>query len=105
MAWYRMLGFEPEYFPPGFCILHRDGIQLFIQQHDGYTRPDDPGAREREAWSVYIDTDDLAALFEEFSRAPNVTIARLPCAQPYGKIEFDVLDLNGYRLVFAQGLK
>jgi hypothetical protein len=31
-----------------------------------------------------------------------VTITRPPTAQHYGQIEFDVLDPNGYLLVFAQ---
>ena len=102
MAWYQRLGFEARYFPPGFAILRRDAIEIFLQQQPGYVRPDDPGARERQAWNVYIETDNVTALFDEFSRLPGVTIARPLCRQEYGAIEFDVLDLNGYRLVFAR---
>jgi hypothetical protein len=54
--------------------------------------------------NVYIDTDDVAALYDELSRLPDVTIARTPCRQDYGQIEFDVIDPNGYRLVFAQAI-
>src|SRR5690349_15799002 len=63
MAWYERLGFEARYFPPGFAILRRDDVEIFLQHHDGYVRPDDPGAREREAWNVYIETVNVEALF------------------------------------------
>lgn len=56
MRWYETnLGFSAEYYPPGFCILSRDAVSIFLQQQPGYVRPDDPGARAREAWSVYIE--------------------------------------------------
>jgi hypothetical protein len=102
MSWYRDIGFEAHYFPPGFCILRRDGVAIFLQVHDGYIRPDDPGARERGAWSAYIETDNVNALFDEFSKGPRVKITRTPSPQPYGQIEFEVMDPNGYVLVFAQ---
>ena len=44
----------------------------------------------------------VGALFDELSQLPNVKIARPICPQEYGQIEFDIFDLNGYRLVFAQ---
>jgi len=105
MQWYRLLGFEPEYYPPGFAILHRDDIEIFLQQQPGYVAPDDPGRRARQAWNVYIVTDDVKSLFEEYSARPEVKIARPLCPQDYGMTEFDVIDLNGHRLVFAQPLK
>ena len=102
MEWYRRLGFEPEYYPPGFAILRRDEIEIFLQQQPGYVAPDDAGRRKRQAWNVYITTDNVKALYEEYSASPGVTISRPLCPQEYGMLEFDVTDLNGYRLVFAQ---
>ena len=102
MEWYKRLGFRPEYHPPGFAILHRDEIRIFLQQQREYAAPDDPGRREREAWNVYITTDDVTALYEEYSALPGVRISRHLCRQEYGMMEFDVMDLNGHRLVFAQ---
>jgi hypothetical protein len=64
--------------------------------------PDDPGRHERNAWNVYIITDDVKALCEEFSSSAGVKISRQLCPQEYGMLEFDVMDLNGHRLVFAQ---
>jgi hypothetical protein len=101
MEWYERLGFESEYYPPGFAILRRGEIEIFLQQHPGYVSPDDPGRRARDAWDVYITTDNLQALYEEYSSA-GVTISRPLCPQEYGMMEFDVIDLNGRRLVFAE---
>src|SRR5262245_10633846 len=102
MEWYKRLGFESQYYPPGFAILRRDEIEIFLQQQPGYAAPDDPGRRERHAWNVYIVTDNVNALYEEYSSAPGVKISRPLGAQDYGMMEFDVIDLNGHRLVFAQ---
>jgi hypothetical protein len=102
MAWYENLGFEAEYYPPGFAILRRDDIEIFLQQQPGHIAPNDPGRDERDAWNVYIVTDNVEALFHEYSSRPGVTISRPLCPQEYGMTEFDVIDLNGHRLVFAQ---
>ena len=105
MAWYKQLGFDSHYYPPGFAILRRDGIEIFLQQQPGYTPPDDPGRHEREAWNIYIITDDVKSLYAEFSALPEVKISRPLCPQAHGMLEFDILDLNGHRLVFAQPTK
>lgn len=102
MEWYKQLGFNAEYYPPGFAILRRDDVEIFLQQQPGYVAPDDPGRREREAWNVYIVTDNVKALYQEYSALSGVTISRPLCRQEYGMLEFDVMDLNGHRLVFAQ---
>jgi hypothetical protein len=102
MEWYKRLGFKSESYPPGFAILSRDEIQIFLQQQPWYVAPDDPGRRERHAWNVYIITDDVKALYEEYSALPGVKISRQLCRQDYGMLEFDVMDLNRHRLVFAQ---
>ncbi len=61
-----------------------------------------PGRRERHAWNVYIMTDNVKALYDEYSALPGLKISRQLSAQDYGMMEFDVMDLNGHRLVFAQ---
>jgi hypothetical protein len=102
MDWYKQLGFESRYFPPGFAILQRDDVEIFLQQQPGYVAPDDPGRRERDAWNLYIVTDNVKALYDEYSALTGVLISRQLCEQDYGMTEFDVMDLNGYRLVFAE---
>ena len=105
MEWYKQLGFKSEYHPPGFAILRRDDIEIFLQQQPGYVAPDDPGRRKRQAWNVYILTNNVQALYEEYLALPEVKISRPLCPQEYGMMEFDVMDLNGHRLVFAQPIR
>ena len=102
IPWYQALGFEAVYFPPGFCILRRDSIQIFLQHQEGYTRPGEPLRREREAWDLYVETDNVMGLFEDLSRLPDVKILRPPCKQDYGQTDFEIADPNGYVLVFSQ---
>jgi Glyoxalase-like domain len=102
MPWYQPLGFEAVYFPPGFCILRRDAIQIFLQHQPGYTRPHEPLRSEREAWDLYIETDNVRGLFEDFSQMPGIKIIRGLCKQEYGQTEFEIVDPNGYVLVFSQ---
>jgi len=104
MEWYTQLGFASEYYPPGFAILRRDEVEIFLQQEPGYVVPDDLGRRKRQAWNVYIITDNVKGLYEEYSALPGVKISRQLCPQDYGMMEFDVMDLNGHRLVFAQAI-
>jgi hypothetical protein len=47
-------------------------------------------------------TDDVKKLYQEYSALPGVEISRQLCPQDYGMLEFDVMDLNAHRLVFAQ---
>jgi hypothetical protein len=105
MEWYKRLGFESEYYPPGFAILRRDAIEIFLQQQPGYLAPDDAGRRKRHAWNLYVVTDNVKGLYDEYSALPGVTISRALCPQDYGMMEFDVIDLNGHRLVFAQPIE
>jgi len=104
MEWYKQLGFDSEYYPPGFAILRRDEVEIFLQQRPEYGPPDDPGRGKRRAWNVYIVADEGKALYEEYSALPGVQIGRPLCPQDYGMMEFDVMDLNGHRLVFAQAI-
>ena len=81
MAWYKQLGFAAEYYPPGFAILRRDDVEIFLQQQPGYSAPDDPGRHQREAWNLYVVVDDVKALFAEFSAIPGINIPRPLCPQ------------------------
>src|SRR5216683_1689950 len=72
MEWYEQLGFRSDYYPPGFAILRRDDIEIFLQQQPGYVAPEDLGRRKRHAWNVYIVTDDVRALYAEYLALPEV---------------------------------
>jgi hypothetical protein len=70
IEWYKRLGFESEYYPPGFAVLRRDDIEIFLQQQPAYVAPDDAGRRKRQAWNLYIVTDNVKTLYEEYSALP-----------------------------------
>lgn len=82
-------------------MLRRDDIQILVQHYPGYVSREDAGRKSRHAWDIYIYTDDVKALYAEYSALTGVKIPRA-CRQPYGMLEFDVIDLNGHRLAFAQ---
>ena len=107
MQWYvSSLGFSaqatPESAPHHFCILRRDEVTIFLQQLDGYRKPDLYDQRVGGVWNVYIHTQGVRDLYESLSRRGDVTIIESLCHQPYGQTEFVVRDPNGYALVFAE---
>jgi uncharacterized glyoxalase superfamily protein PhnB len=107
MLWYSAeLGFQARAVPPkpphAFCILSRDGVRIFLQQLDGYEPPDHYEARKGGVWSVYLQTDAVASLYETLSESENVTILEPLEHMPYGQTEFVIRDPNGYVIVLAQ---
>ena len=108
--YYRdVLGFSFERFwgePPCFCMVERGGVVIMISQveKDVPLRPNDRASREGGAWDAYVWVKDADALHAEFV-AKGAKIARALCDQEYGCRDFDVLDLNGYRLCFGHNLR
>jgi catechol 2,3-dioxygenase-like lactoylglutathione lyase family enzyme len=107
IPWYvANLGFVADPFPAApphtFCVLDRDGVTILLQQLDGHVKPDLYARRDGGVWDVYVDTVGVAALYEELSRRPDVRVVRAPHRQPYGNVELEVADPNGYVLVFAE---
>lgn len=100
-----VLGFSFERFwgdPPAFCMVRRGGIVIMLSQHgpDGAMRPNhtvDPGS---DAWDAYIWVEDADALHAEL-KSRGAAIVRGLCDQRYGCRDFEVEDLNGYRLCFG----
>jgi uncharacterized glyoxalase superfamily protein PhnB len=107
MRWYReALGFEadpvPKTPPHDFCVLRRDGVEIFLQQLTGYQRPDVYAEREGGVWNAYLHTEDVRALYHAVRARPDVTLIQPLHRQPYRQTEFEVRDPNGYVLVFAE---
>jgi hypothetical protein len=92
----------PELPPHHFCILTRDDVTIFLQQLDGYSKPDLYDRREGGVWSAYIQTAGVRELFDQLSRVQDVTFLEPLSHQPYGQTEFVIRDPNGYALVFAE---
>ena len=107
MQWYSgTLGFHadavPESPPHHFCILKKDNVEIFLQQLDGYRKPDLYHKRDGGVWSVYLRMQGVHELFHQLSKLKEVTGLEPLCHQPYGQTEFVIKDPNGYALVFAE---
>jgi predicted enzyme related to lactoylglutathione lyase len=91
--------------PPSFCMVRRAGIIVMLSHLGGTdaVRPNSAVDPEREAWDAYIWVSDADALHAEFA-ARGAKITRDPCTQVYGCRDFDIEDLNGYRLCFGHPL-
>ena len=107
-SWYRdKLGFTYERIwgePPSFVMVRRAGMTIMLKHVGrGLSRPNHTVDPERMSWDAYIWIEDADALYAEFKQK-GVRIAREICDQEYGCRDFDVEDLNGYRLCFGQDL-
>ena len=104
--YYRdVLGFRYDRFwgePESFCMVRRGGIVIMLAQieHARDVRPNNRVDRAGGAWDAYVWVDDADALHAEYL-AKGATIARAICDQEYGCRDFDVVDINGYRLCFG----
>jgi catechol 2,3-dioxygenase-like lactoylglutathione lyase family enzyme len=110
IRWYEAnLGFKANAFPPSpphaFAILMRDEVDIMLQQLDGYVKPDLYSKRAGGVWNVYIRVTDLFQFYVDVKEHPDVRIIQRLHRQPYGQDEFEVMDPNGYVLVFAEAVK
>lgn len=104
------LGFQFERFwgeGPDFTMVYRRGITIMLSRVEG-ARPQPNGrvagvGGDDAPWDAYIWVDDADALFAEY-QAAGVRIVRPICDQPYQCRDFDIEDLNGYRLCFGHDL-
>src|SRR5262249_56580019 len=98
--------FPADPFPPPpphvFCILRRDDVEIMLQQLPGYRTPSVYQQRAGGVWNVYLRVDGVRALYDELSRRDDVAMISRLRRQPYGQLEFEVGDPNGYVLVFAE---
>lgn len=108
-AYYRdQLGFSFERIwgePPSFCMVQRAGTVVMLKElpAPGGARPNRVADAEGELWDAYFWVEDADALHAEYA-AKGVEIVRGLCSQGYGCRDFDVEDLNGYRLCFGHSI-
>jgi hypothetical protein len=103
------LGFAYERFwgePATFCMVYRSGIIIMLSEADTKeaVSPNRLRESEGEAWDAYVWIDDADALIQEY-RQRGVKIARDICDQPYGMRDFDIEDMNGYRICFGHDIE
>jgi catechol 2,3-dioxygenase-like lactoylglutathione lyase family enzyme len=107
MRWYaERLRFTPSPYPETppytFCILRHGGVEIMLQQLDGYEKPDLYGRRNGGVWDLYLRVQDVRALSDALAGADDVTVLEPLCPQFYGMTEIVVRDPDGYVIVLAQ---
>jgi catechol 2,3-dioxygenase-like lactoylglutathione lyase family enzyme len=106
IAWYtNVLGFSanpfPDHPPYSFAILRLDGVELMLQcQEDDSSRHTSP----RPGWAVYLRMKGGRLLELAEVVRNHTSILRGPERAFYGQVEFEVADLDGYRLCLAEVL-
>lgn len=105
LAWYRdNLGFTPDPFPAEppfeFCILRRDLTELMLRRSPSPV----PRVRDAYVWDVYIRLagQELTDLLDHARR--RTPLVRGPEVMPYGQVEFELEDPDGYRVCVAEVL-
>ena len=104
-AWYRdHLGFEtagifPPQGPASWASLQRDDAEIMLQRLKGYRKENVYERRDGGVWDAYLRLTGVAKLYDTVKGKPFVkkTLER----EPYGDWDFEVVDLNGYVLVFG----
>ena len=95
--------------PPCFCMVRRAGVTIMLSElargKDESRTPSPPNPNGRvspadDCWDAYLWVEDADALHTEFA-AKGAKIVRDLCDQEYGCRDFEVLDLDGYRLCFG----
>jgi hypothetical protein len=98
------LGFEghrfPQHEPHVFGILVRDRIEIMLQRVAGYQKPDLYSSRDGGVWDAYIRMRGVREFYDSIK--DRVEIIRPLQKQFYGDWEFEVIDPNGYVLVFSE---
>ncbi len=102
--YYRdVLGFEIlEYFadPPVYAMVARGGVEMHFGKADDL--PVDRSSVEfrRVGFDAYIWVNDIDALFGELS-ASGADIIEGPVKRIYESTEIEILDCNGFKVVFG----
>ncbi len=99
---FRLAGAVPEQEPYVYASLQRGGAELMLLSLPGYRKPDLGAERPGGLWDAYLRVDGVGTLYETVRGQGFVKTALKQ--QPYGDWEFEVLDPNGYVLVFGGSL-
>ena len=105
LAYYRdKLGFEVDEWDPNpaaYGYAHRDVCEIHLCQGEP-ARPNSEVVQP-DLFDVYIGTDDVAALYEEF-KANGADLLHEPIERPWAMLEIRVQDPFSYILAFGQRL-
>jgi hypothetical protein len=103
--WYvKELGFQSSVFPAKppyvYASLWRDGVELMLLRIEGYQRADLSKLRPEGLWDAYIRMEGVVELYESIKDRPFIRMTLRK--QRYGDTEFEIMDPNGYVLVFSE---
>jgi uncharacterized glyoxalase superfamily protein PhnB len=92
-------GHFPENEPYVYASLQRDGVEIMLLRVAGYQKPDLTARRPEGIWDAYIRMRGVHAYYELLRAQPFIRMQLKQ--QSYGDWEFEVVDPNGYILVFS----
>jgi uncharacterized glyoxalase superfamily protein PhnB len=96
---FTLAGQFPAQEPYVYASVQRDGAELMLLNLADYEKPDLSARRPAGLWDAYFRTQGVTALYETVKDKSSVV---MPLTQrPYGDLEFEVRDPNGYLLVFG----
>ena len=103
MRWYKeVLGFDGSAFPDtepySFALLCRDDSELMLQKAQSQPLPKSSG------WSVYVRLSGNRLLDLANHVRTSSSLSREPERMPYGEVEFEVSDPDGYEIVLSEQL-
>jgi catechol 2,3-dioxygenase-like lactoylglutathione lyase family enzyme len=96
---FRLAGAFPADEPYGYASIQRDGAEIMLLRLDGYRKPDLRPLRPDGVWDAYVRMRGVAALYQTVEGRPFVHQPLVK--RPYGDWEFEVIDPNGYVIVFG----
>jgi hypothetical protein len=104
-SWYQNeLGFQCSHFPQNppyeYASLWRDGVELMLLRLEGYKKPDMAKLRPNGCWDAYIRMTGVQDFYELLKDRQFIRMHITK--QSYGDSEFEVIDPNGYILVFSE---
>ena len=96
---FTLAGESPATEPYVYASVQRDAAEVMLLDLADYQKPDLSARRPAGLWDAYFRTQGVAALYETVK---NKSFVVMPLTKrPYGDLEFEVRDPNGYRLVFG----
>jgi len=92
--------------PPGWCNLARDDVSIMFTWEPEHSHDDGSSHRSEAnlAGSLYFNTDDVDALYDELRHRDGVGPIGGPIDRPHGMRELHVEDPNGFQIYFGQPL-
>jgi catechol 2,3-dioxygenase-like lactoylglutathione lyase family enzyme len=96
---FELAGFFPSVEPYAYASIQRDAAEIMLLNLAGYQKPDMTALRPAGVWDAYLRTDGVRAVFETVRGQPFIRAELVH--RPYNDWEFEVLDPNGYILVFG----